>query len=162
MSRAHERAYRMLSERVQLRAPARYALYAILAAVVASGGWWLIAHYGAGLFSALSDDLVRAGQEGVALKLHGAAAMLALIAFGAMLFQHTPRGWALARNRGSGALVIASLALLALTGYALYYLVTDAGHSAMSVVHWLIGLLLVPLLIVHIVRGRRSRGRQFR
>lgn len=162
MSRAHERAYRLLAERVKLRAPARYTLYATLTVVVASGAWWLIAHYGAGLFPALSDDLVRAGQEGVALKVHGAAAMLTLIAFGAMLFQHAPRGWALARNRGSGTLVVASLALLALSGYALYYLVTDAGHSALSIAHWLTGLLLVPLIVVHIVRGRRSRGRQFR
>jgi hypothetical protein len=162
MSRAHERAYRLLAERVQLRAPARYALYAMLTALIASGAWWLIVHYGAGVFPALSDDLVRAGQEGVALKVHGAAAMLALIALGAMLFQHAPRGWVLARNRGSGALVVASLALLALTGYALYYLVTDAVHSAMSVAHWLTGLLLAPLVVVHIVRGRRSRGRHFR
>jgi hypothetical protein len=162
MSRAHERAYRLLAERVQLRAPARFALYATLATLMASGAWWLIAHYGAGLFPALSDDLVRAGQEGVALKVHGAAAMLGLVALGAMLFQHAPRGWTLARNRGSGALVIAAFALLALTGYALYYLVTDAGHSAMSIAHWVIGLLLAPLVVVHVLRGRRSRGRHFR
>ena len=162
MSRAHERAYRLLAERVRLPAPARYALYATLAAVVASGAWWLIARYGAGLFPALSDDLVRAGQEGVALKVHGAAAMLGLIAFGAMLFQHAPRGFALARNRGSGALVIATLVLLMLTGYALYYLVTDGSHWAMSTAHWLLGLLLGPLIVIHIVCGRRSRGRDIR
>ena len=93
------------------------------------------------------------------LKLHGAAAFATLIAVGAMSAHHARRGWLLARNRASGTLVIAILAALIVTGYALYYVVTDITREPVSIAHWVVGLALGPLLIAHVTLGRRGRER---
>ncbi|HEX5864584.1 MAG TPA: hypothetical protein VF014_10095 [Casimicrobiaceae bacterium] len=157
MSRAHDRAYRLLSERIRLGAAPRRALYATLLAAIASGVWWLIAHYGRLWLPSPTDDLRRLAQEGAAMKVHGAAAFAVLIALGAMSANHMRRGWSLARNRASGSVVIAVFGVLVVTGYALYYWVDDATRPPVSVLHWLLGLGLAPVVTVHILAGRRSR-----
>jgi hypothetical protein len=159
MSRAHERAYRLLSERVRLGAAARGALYATIAALIGSGVWWLGAHYAPGVFAGNADDLHRLAGEALALKAHGAVAFATLFALGAMSVYHVRRGWALKRNRVAGSIVLASFALLTVTGYALYYLVNDETHALISLLHWAAGLALAPILVAHIVLGRRSRRR---
>ena len=157
MSRAHERAYRLLAEKMRLSDWARRSLYAIIAASVASGVWWLVVHYGDRLLQS-SDDLHRLALEGVALKVHGATGFFMLVALGAMSANHVRRGWAMARNRLSGSLVVGSTIVLIVSAYALYYLVDDTTRPPVSILHWLIGLVLVPLLVIHIAAGRRSRG----
>jgi ABC-type nitrate/sulfonate/bicarbonate transport system permease component len=152
MSRAHDRAYQLLAERVRWRDGPRRALYAVLVVLAGSGAWWLIAHY------AMADDLARLPQEALALKVHGAAAFAMLVAAGAISANHVRRGWSLARNRASGSVVITLFALLIATGYALYYLVDDATRPPVSLSHWIAGLALVPLIAIHIVAGRRSRN----
>jgi hypothetical protein len=158
MSRTHERAYRLLAERVRLGESARRALYTMIAALVGSGVWWLCVHYAGNVFAVAPDELHRAGQESLALKVHGATAFATLLALGAMSAHHVRRGWGLKRNRVSGSVVIAEFTLLIATGYALYYLVSDDTHAPVSVLHWALGLALAPMLIAHIVVGRRSRG----
>lgn len=159
MSRTHERAYKLLAERVRLGASARWALYATTAALIGSGVWWLGVHYAASILSGKSDDdYSRLAQEALALKVHGAMAFATLVALGAMSAQHVRRGWALKRNRVMGSLLVAEFTLLVLTGYALYYLVNDNTHGPVSALHWVSGLALAPLLAVHIITGRRSRG----
>jgi hypothetical protein len=157
MSRAHERAYNLLAERVRLGVSARRALYVTIAATVLSGMWWLGIHFANVLFASRNDDLQRLAQEAVALKVHGATAFAILLALGAMGAYHVRRGWGIGRNRGSGSIVVAFCALLVVTGYALYYLVTEDSRTTVSVLHWGFGLAFVPLLIVHIALGRRSR-----
>ena len=157
MSRTHERAYHLLAERVQLSVPARRALYATLVALIGSGAWWLGAHFAATLFGSVADDLRRLARESLALKVHGAAAFVTLLALGAMAAHHVRRGWALDRNRGSGSFVLACFAVLILTGYALYYLVGDDTRASISLAHWVLGLALAPALVIHVILGRRSR-----
>lgn len=157
MSRAHERAYRLLAERVRLGDCARRALYATIAALISSGVWWIGVHYGAGFFTG-TDTFSRLARESLALKVHGATAFAALFALGAMSAHHVRRSWALKRNRLMGSVLLVLSALLVVSGYALYYLVSDDTHASVSVLHWILGLALAPLLIVHIVTGRRSRG----
>jgi len=142
---------------MRLRAPARFALYATIAVLVASGLGWLFAHYVGSI-----DDLRRLAVEAWMLKLHGAAAFAMLIAVGAMSAHHARRGWLLARNRASGTLVIALLAALIVTGYALYYVVTDTTRAPVSIAHWVVGFALVPMLIAHIALGRRANDRRER
>ena len=139
---------------MRLKAPARFALYVTIAALVASGLGWLCAHY-----AGSGDDLRRLAIEAWMLKLHGAAAFATLIAVGAMSAHHARRGWLLARNRASGTLVIAILAALIVTGYALYFVVTDLTREPVSIAHWVVGLALGPLLIAHVTLGRRGRER---
>ena len=161
MSRAHERAYSLLAERVRLGVSARRALYATIAATVLSGVWWLWIHFAHVLFASRNDDLQRLAREALALKFHGAAAFAILLALGAMGAYHVRRGWGIGRNRGSGSIVVTLCALLVVTGYALYYLVTDDSRTPVSILHWGLGLAFVPLLIVHIALGRRSRRMAF-
>ena len=70
-----------------------------------------------------SDALPQSARppKALMLKLHGAAAFVALIA----------------------------------SGYAVYYLVDDASRASISSAHWLIGVALAPLLVMHIVIGRQ-------
>lgn len=158
MSRAHERVYRLLAERMRLGTSARRALYATMIALIGSGVWWLGVHYRSDIFGSRTDDLSRLAQEALVLKVHGATALVALFALGAMSAHHVRRGWDLKRNRVAGSVVIAEFTLLIATGYALYYLVSDDTHAPVSVLHWALGLALAPMLIAHIVAGRRSRG----
>jgi hypothetical protein len=161
VSRAHERAYNLLAERVRLGTPARRTLYATIAALALSGVWWIGVHFAGAWLAPREDDLQRLAQEALALKIHGAAAFAILLALGAMGAYHVRRGWGLRRNRGSGSVVVVVCAVLVITGYALYYLVTDASRTPISVLHWGLGLALVPLLVAHIALGRRSRHAPF-
>ncbi|HVO91002.1 MAG TPA: DUF4405 domain-containing protein [Casimicrobiaceae bacterium] len=158
MSRAHERAYRLLSERVRLADWSRRTLYTIVAASVASGVAWLLVHYLPGLAHGDSDEMRRAAQEAFTLKVHGFAGFAVLFALGAMSSTHMRKAWALQRNRRSGIVLVALFAMLALTGYALYYLVTDESHAPISMVHWMLGLALAPLVVVHVLLGHRTRA----
>jgi hypothetical protein len=126
-------------------------------AAIVSGVWWLWIHFANGQFASRNDDLQRLAREAVALKVHGATAFAILLALGAMGAYHVRRGWGIGRNRGSGSIVVALCAILVVTGYALYYLVTEDSRTPVSVLHWALGLAFVPLLIVHIALGRRSR-----
>jgi hypothetical protein len=161
MSRAHERAYNLLAERVRLGALARRALYATIAVLTLSGVWWIAVHFASAWLAPREDELQRLAREVLALKIHGAASFAMLLALGAMGAYHVRRGWGLGRNRGSGAVVVGIFSVLVLSGYALYYLVTDANRTPISVLHWALGLALLPLLIVHIALGRRSRHAPF-
>ena len=84
------------------------------------------------------------------------------LTLGAMFTHHVRRGWALLRNRVSGAVVIAALGALIVTGYALYYLVNDASRATISVAHWLVGVAFAPLFVADVVIGRRASERRAR
>lgn len=160
MSRVHDRAYQLLAERMRLRPGARMTLYAIGVLLVASGAGWIVVHYEGDWMPEWRNDLRRVALEAWAMRVHGAAAFVALIAIGSMLTHHVRRGWALDRNRDSGTVVTAVLAVLTLTGYALYYAVSEETRPPVSLVHWVLGLALAPLFALHIAIGRRSRERQ--
>jgi hypothetical protein len=157
MSRTHERAYRLLAERVRLDAAARWSLYAIVTLLVASGGGWIAIHYSDVVLPGRIDEFARLASEALALKLHGVAAFATLLAFGAMLATHALRGWALRHNRVSGSAIVSILTVLTVSGYALYYLVDDHTRPPISLLHWVLGLAFVPALVAHIALGRRSR-----
>jgi hypothetical protein len=149
-------------ERTRLRRPARWSLYGTIIVLIGSGIGWLAAHYGSATGDASRDDLRRLAVEAMMLKVHGAVAFAALIALGAMFPHHVRRGWALSRNRISGALVITALGALIVTGYALYYLVNEANRASISIAHWSIGVAFAPLFLAHVVIGRRAGERRAR
>lgn len=92
------------------------------------------------------------------IRLHGAAAILTLILLGSLLTQHVRRAWLARRNRRSGTLLLAFNALLALTGYALYYAGGESLRALASNAHFALGLALPVMLVLHIAFGRRSRS----
>jgi hypothetical protein len=129
------------------------SLYVALAVLFGSGILWLVFHY----------FLMRQGEFGMEphpleawwLRLHGAAAFVVLWFAGLLWGTHarpnlTRRHW-----RGSGIIIVTLLALLAISGYLLYYAANDGLHDGARLVHWVLGLALAIPLLIHIFGGRR-------
>lgn len=156
MSQRHDQALRLLAEKIRLDRPHRWNLYAAFGLLAASGIAWLVLHY---LLAERVEDWPIPTWEGWSMKLHGLAAMLSLIATGTLIPNHIRRAWYLRRNLGSG-LTLSALALaLALTGYWLYYFVSEESQELVSAIHWVVGLGAVLVLPLHIVLGRGKRAR---
>ena len=122
----------------------RRLLYATLAALLATGvAWWVM------------DE--GAAARPLLLALHGLAAMLSLLALGAVAVLHARASWPRRRNRSSGVIVVCSLAVLVITAFALYYVGQETLRDLASVVHLVAGLALPLIVLAHISLGIRSR-----
>lgn len=122
----------------------RLTLYATGTVLVGTGAAWAWLHY-------LVDERVALPAIAWLMKIHGAAAMLSLVLLGSVLFQHIGAGWRLARNRSSGITILALAALLAVTGYLLYYAGDERIRSFSSLLHLAIGVIAPLLLAVHVL-----------
>jgi hypothetical protein len=143
----------------------RQWIYAAGGSLVASGIGWLIAHY----------LLVEAGSFGEThhpsepwwLRLHGAAVMAFLVVLGTILPGHVTRAWSLRknctqsvrRNVVTGTLMLSLVAVLALTGYGLYYSGSEELRPYISTGHWVLGLAAAAGFYQHL-RGRLQRRSQ--
>jgi len=94
------------------------------------------------------------------LKIHGAAAMIALVIVGTLVPLHMKRGWKAGLNRPNGVMLVSFVLLLGLTGYALYYVGGEQSRALASVAHTVLGLGFPAALAWHIARGRRARRRK--
>jgi cation transport ATPase len=90
------------------------------------------------------------------LKLHGASAMAFFVELGILIPTHIRRAWNANRNRANGAVLVAIIAVLVLTGYGLYYLGDEQWRSYSSITHLVLGLLTPFALALHIWQGRRD------
>ena len=122
----------------------RLMLYATGAVLVGTGAAWAWLH-------SLVDERVALPAIAWLMKIHGAAAMLSLVLLGSVLFQHIGAGWRLARNRSSGVAILALSALLAVTGYLLYYAGDERVRSFASLLHLAVGAIAPLLLAVHVL-----------
>lgn len=133
-------------------------LYVIVAGLWASGALWLVFHYFMrviGEFGETPHPL-----ENWWLRLHGLMAFAALVAIGSVLPVHARRAWQLDKNRRSGLTMKLYLLWLALTGYALYYFLSEANEAWLPLAHWIAGLALPLLGMLHIRLGRRRAPRR--
>lgn len=89
------------------------------------------------------------------MKIHGAVAMLALLVVGSLLPWHAWRAWQVGRNRTTGLVLAAALLIMALTGWALYYVGSEELRPMISYLHWIPGLLGVPALVWHVTAARK-------
>lgn len=89
----------------------------------------------------------------ISRKIHGGAAMLALLVLGA-LTAHVKRGWKAAQNRLSGVALLALNAFLIATGYGLYYAADEDFRAWLTRWHGWIGLGTLVLLPGHVLVGR--------
>jgi hypothetical protein len=132
----------------------RRCIYGTAAWLTATGLLWLLAHY----------FMRPVGEFGVgvhpfepwSMKLHGAGAMAALFFVGSLMNSHMRRALKAGRNLASGWSMITLLSALILSGYALYYLASEQSRPVWSAAHWVVGLALPLLFVLHIALGRRS------
>jgi len=133
----------------------RWAVHASTLALALSGIVWLLAHHLLRSTGTFGEELP-SPIEPWALRLHGMLAYVFLLVLGSMSAVHIVFGWRLKRSLWSGSgLVAASLVLLA-SGLALYY-APEHWHAGASLLHWGVGLGLLPLVWVHVLAARRSR-----
>jgi hypothetical protein len=91
------------------------------------------------------------------LILHAIGAYAFLVIVGALIPVHIPLGWRQGRNRVSGVTVASVCIVLGLTALGLYYIASDVARSWTSLIHWTVGIAALPLLLIHVLRGRSSR-----
>jgi cation transport ATPase len=130
----------------------RLSIYFAIVLLFASGAGWLI-----------SDQLKEAAETefwqqapAYCLMVHGGAAMLTLMLFGALFPLHIGRAWRAKKNRVTGIVMIACNAVLIATAFGLYYLGSEAIRPWASDIHITFGLGLPLLLLVHVKVGRRQ------
>ncbi len=132
-------------------------MYVVLFLVYVTGIAWMSLHYGINRGAALEDGWRIA--ETWALHAHGAAAMAALVGFGSTLAVHVPAAWKLERNLVSGFGMFATVLLLAITGWLLYYASGESARTWSSYVHMAVGFAALLVLLWHLVyRKRLARG----
>lgn len=130
------------------------AVYVTLGALILSGLAWLALDQWVRINGEFGQEHHPA--EHGALVVHGVVAYGFLIVAGAMIPVHIKLGWSLGRNKASGLSLAIGCMIGALTALALYYLGDERGRSVVSLVHWLVGLLVIPALLIHASRGRRG------
>jgi len=144
-------------ESIRLERWHRFAMYGVCVVLAASGILWLVFHHFVhykGAFGEAPHPLTVWW-----LKLHGAAAMLALICAGSLILTHMRRAWRSRRNRGSGGSLAVISIILTGTGYLLYYAADENLRAAASLVHWTVGIACVGIFPGHVWLGRRRSRR---
>jgi hypothetical protein len=132
---------------IRLGKPRRIGVYVVALGLWGSGVAWLILRYGfrrAGEFGPENSPL-----EPWALKLHGAFAFVALWTMGLLWAAHILNGWSAHRRRWSGAGLLSLLLFLTVTGYLLYYAGGDGLRATVSSLHWIAGLGVLALFLLH-------------
>jgi hypothetical protein len=137
---------------VRLKTTFRYWTYVVFSVLLATGAAWLVADW--------QKDADEAWQQASAnlLMVHGGAAMLALMALGALIPLHLLRAWRARKNLVSGITVATVNAVLIVTAFGLYYLGSETVRPWMSWIHIGAGFFLALMLPLHILLGRRARA----
>lgn len=132
----------------------RRTLYAIALGVLLSGLLWLLLDWLPGV---LDSDPEALAVKQWALRLHGGAAMAMLVAVGGLLPTHIAAGWALRRERSIGMANVAGVAVLAATGWGLYYVGNETLRTRVSSAHWIVGIAVAVVLVWHVTRANSAR-----
>jgi hypothetical protein len=148
----------MADDGVRLTITHQRVFYAVFLTLLATGLLWLVFHY----FEARQGEFGPEPHplESWWLKLHGGAAMVALLALGSIIRGHIIGGWRGRRNRSSGALLVAVAIVLIATGWALYYVGAPAVRPYISAAHWVLGTAAAVVLLAHVRYGWTGRARR--
>jgi len=131
----------------------RAAIFTFAAILWLSGIVWLVLHFGFRQqtpFGPLPNPW-----EPVLMRIHGASAIGVVFLLGWISAEHVIGHWGRGRLRLSGVLLASSAALLAVTGYALYYSVGEI-HDLAALIHDWLGALAIVIALAH---WRRVRTR---
>ncbi len=140
-------AKREANSAMRLRPGRRRLLYAVAAALWASGALWIVAHYFWVKQAEYGPETSPA--EPWALRVHGLFAMAALSFLGLLWAVHVVRGWTARRGRWSGGFLFGLALILVVTGYLLYYVGDDQMRGWASLFHWVLGLIALPAFLLH-------------
>ena len=128
----------------------RLGLDTATSVLLVSGSFWLLVHY---VFGAGNQEIgLPHWSESWLMRLHGLAAFVALIAVGAFLPLHVPRGWRARSQRGLEITMLACLALTVITAYCLYYFAPDWIRPSLGWLHTGLGCAWGATILVH--RGK--------
>ena len=138
----------------------RLAIYLVLGTLWLSGCLWLC----------LDRFFARRGEFGMTphpwqpaiLLLHGVIAILSMYLLGWITARHALRWWPGRRRRLSGATLGAFLALLAVSGFALFFLSDDQWQHAAASTHDALGLGVTVFGIHHWLFAKRRSTRDAR
>jgi len=125
----------------------RRLVYALLIGLWTSGAVWLVLHtffQHSGEFGPVAHPLTP-----VFLKIHAAFAMASLWIVGLVWGVHVMPAWRRGHRRSSGIVTIALFAVLAGSGYLLYYAGDDRVRELTSIVHWSLGLFAIAPFVLH-------------
>jgi hypothetical protein len=128
----------------------RRLLYGSVLALLVTGLAWIALHYTIG---AGAGELPHPAEAWL-MRLHGAATMAVLVAFGTLLPGHVPRGWRMGRQRRTGSTMWSAVALVVVSGWALYYAAPETWRPGIGLTHAALGTALAAVLLVH----RRGSG----
>ena len=131
----------------------RVTFYAVFAVLFASGAGWWIAH----ILHQNELESSPSQYEPWLLKVHGAAALTALLVLGVIYPVHVARSWRMRRNVLWGIVLVVVAISLILTGYFLYYAGGELSRRLASNIHIYLGLAFPIFVGVHVWRGRASR-----
>ena len=140
----------MKRSKLRLSPLTEFLVYLVFGLLLVTGVVWMWAQSSPDEESHLSSLM---------LKLHGAAAMVALILLGALI-NHMRKGWKARKNRSSGLTLVLVILFLVITGYGLYYAGDEQLRSLISQWHAWIGLGLFLLLPAHALIGRALRRKR--
>ena len=129
--------------------------YSAFLTLFLSGMVWIVVHY---YIRCGGEDCIPSLEPDI-LKIHGAAAMLALILFGTLFPIHIRRGWVAKINRGNGTFLIGVTVILIVTGYGLYYGGSEGVRFLSHWIHIALGSLFPLFVLWHIVSGRKEVGK---
>lgn len=158
MDRPSKPISKALRSAVRLPKPVHLAIYLVGGGVWITGLLWLL----------LDQFVVRNGEFGPeksplepwSLKVHGTLAMGTVFLFGLLWGIHIQTAWPVRRRRRSGVTLIGWLILLVISGYLLYYVASEYARQAISIAHWVSGLLLPLFYGLHRLKRRRMRSHQ--
>jgi len=132
----------------------RFAVMLTFGALWLSGSYWLLLHY----FFARPSDFgpVEHPWSAAILRIHGWIAVAAVFLLGWITARHVSDRWPQVIKRVSGVGIASVAAILALTGYALYY-TTDRLHDFAGAIHEVLGGAAILLALAHWRPHRRAR-----
>jgi hypothetical protein len=138
---ARARHHRRMSKRQRL------AVYGVVGALWASGCLWLcLDQFFAkrGQFGSIPNPL-----EPPLLLIHGILAILSLYLFGWLTARHVVRWWPGRLRRLGGGSLAAFLALLVVSGFALFFVTDDEWQHISRLIHDVLGLAVTLFAIQH-------------
>jgi hypothetical protein len=121
--------------------------YLFFCIVAITGIWWILLSE---VMSSMNLKLIHR-----ILIVHGITATFCLMIFGSLMTQHIRVAWQLKKNRVSGGISIFTIGLIILSGLGLYYAEEDQ-QMIYEWAHIVMGLLVVFLIPIHIIFGRKS------